>query len=562
MSSRTLRAVVSDRDDESSVANSDDDIEDHVESLVSGRTKRVTAGNRLSSLLDKEADDELELLFAENEEEEDVEFEGDEDEDASDVQLDSSSDDDEDQGPTKASDELEGERELQRQDRAEKLRKRKAQDIFKRTGGLRKRIKVDPIATNATPTTPAAHPRKKSERVSWIHTPDEGPTRSSTRKQTVQNKVSVHLRMVESEKRRMQLIHVMEAAAKRKEASKPKVMTQAERMEEAARTERKNAKSLNRWEEMEKKRSEEQRAKLEALHNRKLSGPVITWWSGMAEWVDGMLGRVGTRRIKETNEGEDAKNHSPGNSHTPQGLEEHNLDAKGQNSPNILDNTYSSKPPKLHHSKSPRSGIEDPKQIQQLQGPNGFLDGIQYYASLPAEPQDHSTFPPNLVSNGSNESTSLSHPPRAWSSNQPPEPVSPFQPTIKPPAPTIEYSSRNLVVLENIDVNALKMPGIQSHTLLKKRNGKIPSKSILVSPAQFSSLIAQPEPTQELCAITAQPAKFRDPKTGLTYLNSYAYKEIQRLQNGGSRWSTLLGCYVGPTSSVARGVPERFWKKE
>ena len=57
-----------------------------------------------------------------------------------------------------------------------------------------------------------------------------------------------------------------------------------------------------------------------------------------------------------------------------------------------------------------------------------------------------------------------------------------------------------------------------------------------------------------------QPAKFRDPKTGLAYANSYAYKEIQRLRTGGSRWSNLLDCYVGPVKSVARGVPERFWK--
>ncbi len=53
-------------------------------------------------------------------------------------------------------------------------------------------------------------------------------------------------------------------------------------------------------------------------------------------------------------------------------------------------------------------------------------------------------------------------------------------------------------------------------------------------------------PLSELCAITAQPARFRDPKTGLAYADSYAYKEIQRLQTGAYRWSTLLGCYVGP----------------
>ena len=74
-------------------------------------------------------------------------------------------------------------------------------------------------------------------------------------------------------------------------------------------------------------------------------------------------------------------------------------------------------------------------------------------------------------------------------------------------------------------------------------------------------LISFAGPSSEICAITMRPAKFRDPKTGLAYANSYAYKEIQRLRNGGSRWSSLLGCYVGPANSPARGVPEGFWKK-
>ena len=65
----------------------------------------------------------------------------------------------------------------------------------------------------------------------------------------------------------------------------------------------------------------------------------------------------------------------------------------------------------------------------------------------------------------------------------------------------------------------------------------------------------------EPCAITGHPARFRDSNTGLPYANSYAYKEIQKLCKGGSRWSSLLGCYVGPVASAARGVPDRFYMK-
>lgn len=474
-------ALSSDCEDESSSTNNDEEPGDPIESLVSGRTKRATAGNRLSSLLEKEADDELELLFAENEEEEDVEFEGDEDEAASDVQLGSSSDD-EDQDPAKANDELEGERELQKQDKAEKQKKRKPQELFKRPGGLRKRLRFDPTAGGTTPATPAARLRKKSERVSWIPTPDEGPTRSSTRKQTVQNKESVHLRMVESEKRRVQLIHVMEAAAKRKEASKPKIKTQAERMEEAARTERKNAKSLNRWEETEKKRSEEQRAKLEALHNRQLSGPVITWWSGMAEWVNGILGRVGSRHMAEIDGDEGRISTGLGYSNKPQALDVDYSNAKDQDSPKIQEDTTSSEPAKSHENEALQSGErESLQQAQPRQGPNGFLDGIHYYASLPAEPQTHIVFPQYLASQTSNNSTSLCQPSEASSPKQPPKPISPYQPSHLLSTSATEYASRNLVILENIDSDTMKIPEWQNHVLLKKRNGKIPSELIFHS---------------------------------------------------------------------------------
>ncbi len=285
----------------SSSASESDEDPVPVESLIAGREKRATAGNRLSTLIDREADDELELLFAEDEE--DVEFESADGEDGSDVQLDSSSDDEDDQGPTKGDDDLTGEQELQKQDRAERqAQKRKAQVAFMKPPGLRKRVKVD-TTTAVEPTTPAARPKKKSERVSWIPTPDEGPVRSSSRKQTVQNKELVHARMKESEKRRLHQIAVMEAAARRKEKSKPKVMTQADRLAEAERTERKNSKSLNRWEETERKRAEEQKARLAALHNRRLEGPVITWWSGMATWVNDKLTQVGRSKIADEGDG-------------------------------------------------------------------------------------------------------------------------------------------------------------------------------------------------------------------------------------------------------------------
>ena len=455
----------------------DDDGDVPVQSLVSGRSKRATAGNRLSSLLEREGDDDLELLFAEDEEQEDVEFEGDDAEAASDVQLDSSSDE-EDQGPAKAEDELEGERELQRQDRVERLQKRKAQEIFKRPGGLRKKLKLDPTMAAGFPLTPVPRPRKKSERVSWIPTAEEGPTRSSTRKQTVQNKKTVHQRMIANEKRRVALIGTMEAAARLKEASKPKLMTQEERMEEAARTERKNAKSLNRWEETEKKRLEDQRAKMDALQNRQLSGPVITWWSGMARWVSGRLAQIGRRQMQELKKHEEPIAEGGDGTKMPGRLLGNETGTFEDQRVAMTREIYA--PSEAPEPRPP--GFPQRKRVDVLhhvqpvspQGNSQIHDGIEYYASLLTNP------PQPEMPTQDHRGEKLDQVPSPPQVREPPQPVVtpvvPDNPPPKPPASLIEYSNRTLVVLENIDASATKMPELQNHVLLKKRNWKLQSK--------------------------------------------------------------------------------------
>ncbi|KAH8434813.1 putative signal transducer [Aspergillus melleus] len=262
-----------------------------VESLVEGRAKRSTAGRLMSSLLDAEADDDLALLFEEIED--DNEFDAAADEEGAeedDMGMDSSSDDDDDQGPNARADDFEGEKQIEKDEKAEKKKRRAQQDLRFKIAS--KKVKIDPTAVPAAPA-PAPRPKKKSERISWIPTPDEGPTRSSSRRQTMQNKELTHARLKDSEEKRVRLIATMEEAAKRKAHLKPKEMTQAERLAEAERVERHNSKSLNRWEEMEKRKAEERRAKIEALQNRRLEGPVMSYWSGVATWVNGRITRLG-----------------------------------------------------------------------------------------------------------------------------------------------------------------------------------------------------------------------------------------------------------------------------
>ena len=270
-----------------------------VETLIAGRAKRSTAGRNMSSLLNAEADDDLALLFAE--EEHDEEFDEDDEidgdgYDVTDMGLDSTSEEEDDQGPNPTEDDLEGEMELQTQSKVE-AKKRKAQESLRMTA-LRKRVRIDMTAMS-TAQTPTSRPKKKSERISWLPTLEDGPIRSSSRLQTMQNKELTHARLKDSERKRIRLIATMEEAARRKERLKPKTMTQAERLAEAEKVERLNSKSLNRWEEMEKKKAEERRAKLEALQNRRLDGPVMSLWSGIAKWVNDKLTRVGNFDIAQ-----------------------------------------------------------------------------------------------------------------------------------------------------------------------------------------------------------------------------------------------------------------------
>ncbi|KAI1353147.1 YL1 nuclear protein-domain-containing protein [Xylaria sp. FL0043] len=282
-------ALSSDSSDSENELSGGEEPPSKIEWLATGRERRSTAGNRMKSMIAaEEPDDELELLFAEDAD--DAGF-TDVDDDASDAHMSSSDDEDAQEN----ADELEGEKELEKQARESRqaARKRKAQEAIPIK--FRKKVKIDTSQTPSASATPAPkpRPRKKSERISWLPSPAEMPTRASKRETTMAGKEQLHKQMAEREIKRLQQIEAMERKAKRMEALKKPPMTQAERLAEAALVEKRNAKSLNHWEEAEKQREEERKAKLAALNNRTLEGPVVTFWSGVGEWVDGKLKHVG-----------------------------------------------------------------------------------------------------------------------------------------------------------------------------------------------------------------------------------------------------------------------------
>lgn len=266
-----------------SLSDSDSPVQ-QTEWLATTRKRRSTAGNRMKSMLaNEEPDSDLELLFAEDENDQGFSDVG---EDGSDVQMDSSSDDEDDDNAN--AEELEGEKELERQAKAKRAaqRKRKAQEAI--PAKFRKKVRIDP-ATTASPAptpTPAPPPKKKSERMSWLPSTTDLPTRASSRKTTRISKEQLHLQMAEREARRLKQVAQMEKKAARLEAMKKPPMTQEERLAEASNVEKRNSKSLNRWEEAERQREEERKAKLAALNQRTLKGPVITFWSGKGQWDD------------------------------------------------------------------------------------------------------------------------------------------------------------------------------------------------------------------------------------------------------------------------------------
>ncbi|KAF4946929.1 hypothetical protein FGADI_10797 [Fusarium gaditjirri] len=254
--------------------------EDAVEWLATTRKRRSTAGNRMKSMLaNEEPDSDLELLFAEDENDQGF---SDAEENGSDVQMDSSDDEDENDNND---DDLEGEKELEKQakERRAAQRKRKAQEAI--PAKFRKKVRIDPTTRTPAPAKPAPRPKKKSERTSWLPSVADLPTRASSRQTTRLSKEQLYQQMVEREARRIKQLAQMEKKAAKLEAMKKPPMTQEERLREAAIVEKRNSKSLNRWEEAEKQREEERRAKLAALHNRTLKGPVITFWSGIGEWM-------------------------------------------------------------------------------------------------------------------------------------------------------------------------------------------------------------------------------------------------------------------------------------
>lgn len=535
--------------------------------LAVTRERRANAGNRMARL--------LELAEAEQESEEygeifqeaanDQEFE-EEDEQDEDVNMESSSEEDEAEGEQ---DEEAGEKELKRQERRENAKKQKRQSLLQQMMKKRTSAAAASAAASAAPgTTPSItppRPKKKSERVSWLPEDEQQATRASSRKLAVINKQATTQRLKEKEKHRLRTVEIMKAAEQRKEAAKPKAMTQADRLAEAARIERENSRSVRKWEEIERRKEEERKAKIAALKNRKLEGPVISYWSGPALWVGDKRTHVGKGKVID-----EAIAESRGKTHdiSPSAMEvdEPKPAPAIESQPSaaaVLDSSAQSVP----RASSPHSTASE--QAQPV-----ILDGIHYYASLPSQEQSQqspapsaptadaptpsigSSTPHNETQPGATLSQVLlqqtgSTPTLATAST--PTQVQSHSKSIPAEPPLREVAARSLITLVNF--NPEPKP--------KDRDGLL--RGLISTPdapyippviGRWSNRL--PPAITPACAVTHKTARYRDPLTGLPYLDSYALKVIRRLADGKFVWSERFEVWLGERVKPARGVPPGF----
>ena len=563
----------------SSSSDEDSSDSDVIETLVEGRAKRATAANRYNrdQIVAEETqdpEDEIALLFEEQEVGEDEEFEESVDEEEN---L-SSSDDDDDQGPNAAADDLDGEQALQREEKAKRNLKRKATLALTTTAGLRKKVRIDPRVPSRMS---APKPTKKKERTFLVN--ENEVVRTSKRAQTQANSETVKARLVEDEKLRLKHKAKRDKLNRQKELEKEDEMTQEERLAEAAKIERRNAKSYNRWEAKEKERADEQAAKLAAMRNRKLDGPVIGYWSGVARWtgprstveeamdVSNEVARVLKKRGRKSKiELEEMA--------AKQRLDEKNATshsfAQGLQPESQTSMPVQPQPPRQHEIQ----GNVLPTVVSDVSTSNEMLGGIRDYASehknppqlstpreaiettdMEVEAADSPQVPAEEQTNDLMGDDDQSGPAQKKEVDAPVPPPAAETPiteidaqdeSVKAPEeneiatpPVIELATRNLVGLGNFDELSSKDRSRYS-VFFNKRANKIPK-----NPKMQAS---------ELCLITGQVARYRDPSTGIVYANSFAYRKIQQLRRHEHVWSSMLGCYVGRVGQVARGVPSGF----
>lgn len=568
------------RSDSASMSEGGEDVDVQTTGLIATRAKRSNAGNLYASLRANLDDEELQKELLAEDEDDVGDYEGSEKSDDDDA-LESSSDE-EDAGPPREGDEdLEGEKLLKKEERAEIRKKRKAQDArLKLPSSLKNNKRVKLADDRKTEGSAPIKPKKKSERSNWLPTEADAPVRQSRRSLAVANREVTHANLQESYERSEKQRRVMKNAAEREKTTQRRVMSQQERLELCEKIAKQTDKEFGRWERDEAERQRLRDEALAAKRNRGFDGPFVRHWSGSVLWEGERIKikRMSSKRVEEI-KGEPKEAASDpvegGNAPVIHQPATPNEQATGplSNDPQQTLPQHASAPPGpepwlqgIHdYASQPTSGLPTTNQ-QQLPTPQ-----IEPIVTAPASNAPATAYPPPA----SAQHSSYIHPASSTYGAWAPGPhLPPHVPVSPPAAPLIrEQAQRSLVILEQFDqfenaprrsrTASVLEPTVTASVILPEAFPPFTSDESRYLTAKHKRNNLPPEPEKAHCAIIcSEKARFRDPKTGLAYRDMHTYKIIQRVLAGGCQWSSLLGAWVGPSYGVmgrpAAGVPVGF----
>lgn len=559
------------------------------ESLVAGRAKRITAGNRLSHLLQHLDDEDIKAdLLAEDEDDQQDYSASDVD---GDVDMGSSSDDDDDDNDETST--LAGEKELKRQERQESNKKRKARDLV-RIQPMSKRAKTSLIApqpATASSGNDAHKPRTHKtvvERATALQMSDYGPVRQSARSQTMANAKVTEAKLKDHYKRAVKAQELMKLAAEKKAVDARPALTQADRMARALQIEQENSQSLNHWEFHEHERQRLQREKLEAMRNRKISGPFVRHWSGpvLWKWRQGPEGPVretmsykvepppaAIELVEESTEGNDRMIQPP----TVTVTEDQEPKAGSmKTSFGDHDDIDAIRLP-AQDGEDNRAGSE--RQLSTC--PTGDMVFMPWpsmppYIHVPSDAHD--------TERAEHEALINSLPEHRLKATRNLVVLENFDALDVMPKITTSRRATTTITAATAEINKILLP--EAHPNMTADERRYLTARMKQPPKTRDSLVGTsappgaraytrkadnpdlsllpPPPSQPTCAISGKIARYRDPKTGLHYHDRQGWIGIWRALNGGAQWSILLGAWSGIVGEgllgrVAAGVPEDFW---
>ncbi|GAB7360166.1 hypothetical protein MBLNU230_g7929t1 [Neophaeotheca triangularis] len=303
-------------DDDVSISGSSSEEDLATTGLIATRERRSTAGNRIADLLANLDDEELQKELLGDEEDDAEDYEGSDKGSDEDDALDSSSDDED--AAAAVEDEGLEEKEIKRAERMEAKRKRKAQDArLKLPAALKKRgekrVKLADAAggeegqdVEVGEGVAPARPKKKSERVSWLPTAEDAPTRQSRRAAAVTNRETTRANLEEQAKRSEKQKSFMRDAAVREKSTRRMQLTLEQRLEKMRRIEKETARDLGRFEREEAERVRLREEALAAKRRRGIEGPVTRLWSGSAVWEGGKVTGNWKMKVKRVEGGSKA----------------------------------------------------------------------------------------------------------------------------------------------------------------------------------------------------------------------------------------------------------------